>query len=97
KLIDTAAARVAISQHSVPAEVDDARKRIQALETEIGILNKEAVVGVDHKARLTEVHGQLKKENDRLGGLEKRWNDEKELVTKVIEIRGKLRAQALPV
>src|SRR6185503_18742702 len=44
KLIDTAAARVAISQHAVPAEVDDARKRIEALETEVQILNKEQVV-----------------------------------------------------
>ncbi|HEY4328944.1 MAG TPA: type VI secretion system ATPase TssH, partial [Phycisphaerae bacterium] len=97
KLIDTAAARVAISQHAVPAQVDDARKRIQGLETEIGILNREAVVGMDHKARLVEVQESLKKENERLVGLEKRWNEEKELVSKVIEIRGKLRAQALPV
>jgi type VI secretion system protein VasG len=97
KLIDTAAARVAISQHAVPAPVDDARKRVQAFETEIEILNKETVVGMDHKARLAEVHASLKKENDRLADLEKRWNEEKELVGKVIEIRGKLRAQALPV
>lgn len=97
KLIDTAAARVAISQHAVPAEVDDARKRIEALETEIHILNKEQVVGIDHKARLIEVQGLLKGEQDRLAGLDKRWSEEKELVAKVVEIRGKLRAQALPV
>jgi type VI secretion system protein VasG len=54
-------------------------------------------VGVDHKARLAEVQGRLKGENDRLAALEKRWNEEKELVAKVVEIRGKLRAQALPV
>jgi type VI secretion system protein VasG len=97
KLIDTAAARVAISQHAVPAPVDDSRKRVQALETEIEILNRESAVGMDHKARLAEVHGTLKKENERLADLEKRWNEEKDLVAKVIEIRGKLRAQALPV
>ncbi len=97
KLIDTAAARVAISQHAVPAEVDDSRKRVQALETEIDILNREAIVGMDHKARLVEVHATLKKENERLADLDKRWHEEKELVGKVIEIRGKLRAQALPV
>ena len=97
KLIDTAAARVAISQHAVPAEVDDSRKRITALETEIDILNKESIVGMDHKNRLGEVHDSLKKEQERLTGLDKRWNEEKELVSKVVEIRGKLRAQALPV
>ncbi len=30
-LLDTAAARVAISQHAVPPEVDDCRKRIEAI------------------------------------------------------------------
>ena len=53
---------------------------------------------MDHKARLVEVHEALKKvERNASVGLEKRWNEEKELVSKVIEIRGKLRAQALPV
>jgi len=97
KLVDTAAARVAISQHAVPAEVDDCRKRIAAIETEVEILNKEMAVGMDHKARIAEVQEVLKKEQSRLADLDKRWNEEKELVSKVIEIRGKLRAQALPV
>ena len=97
KLIDTAAARVAISQHAVPAQVDDARKDIEALETELGILKNEAAVGVEHKARLAEAAGELKEQMDRLAALEKRWNEEKELIGKVIEIRGKLRGKALPV
>ncbi len=92
KLIDTAAARVAISQHAVPAEVDDTRKRIEALETEMNIINKETAVGVDHKNRAAELGERLKTERDRLASLEKRWNEEKDLVAKVIEIRSKLRA-----
>jgi type VI secretion system protein VasG len=40
-LLDTACARVAISQHAVPAEVDDSRRRIQALDTEIEIIKRE--------------------------------------------------------
>ena len=46
-LLDTACARVAISQHSVPAEVDDCRRRIEALETELGIVER----GTDHVDR----------------------------------------------
>ncbi len=34
-LLDTACARVAVSLHAMPAEVDDSRKRIEALETEL--------------------------------------------------------------
>jgi type VI secretion system protein VasG len=91
KLIDTAGARVAISQHAVPAEVDDARKRIESLEVESEILKKESAVGMDHKTRAAELEESLKGERERLTGLEKRWNDEKELVNKIVEVRGKLR------
>ena len=50
-LIDTAAARVAVSQHAVPAEVDDCRRRIQALNTELEILDRETAAGLDHAVR----------------------------------------------
>jgi type VI secretion system protein VasG len=97
KLIDTAAARVSISQHAVPAEVDDARKRIESLETEQGIIGKESVVGVDHKVRAAEIEAELKTDREKLVALEKRWNEEKELVTKVIDVRAKLRGAGEPI
>jgi type VI secretion system protein VasG len=50
-LLDTACARVAIGQHAVPAEVDDTRKRIIALEHEKSILEGEERVGLTHTAR----------------------------------------------
>jgi type VI secretion system protein VasG len=91
-LIDTASARVAVSQHAVPAEVDDCRRRIQALETELEILGRESAVGLDHKARVAEVTEKLTKEKEALATLEKHWNEEKEIVAKVLELRAKLRA-----
>src|SRR6185503_536466 len=90
-LIDTASARVAVSQHAVPAEVDDCRRRIQALETELEILGRETNVGMDHKVRTVEVTGKHTQEKEKLAALEKHWAEEKELVGKVLEIRAKLR------
>ena len=90
-LIDTASARVAVSQHAVPAQVDDCRRRIQALETEVAILGREAAVGVDHKTRTVEVNAKLAGEKEKLVALEKHWAEEKELVTKVLDLRAKLR------
>ena len=90
-LIDTASARVAVSQHAVPAQVDDSRRRIQALETEVEILGRESAVGVDHKTRSVEVNSKLAGEKEKLVALEKHWAEEKELVTKVLELRAKLR------
>ncbi len=91
-LIDTACARVAVSQHAVPAEVDDCRRRIQALETEQGILNREASVGMDHALRFAETVQKLAKERGELVALEKHWAEEKALVAKILEMRARLRA-----
>lgn len=90
-LIDTACARVAISQHAVPPEVDDCRKRIDALETELRIIGKEKAVGIDTTARETDVEARLATERERLTRLEARWQEEKQLVDRVLDIRAKLR------
>ena len=91
-LIDTSSARVAVSQHAVPARVDDCRRRIQALETELEILGRESAVGLDHKTRSVEVSEKLAKEKESLAALEKHWNEEKGFVGKILELRAKLRA-----
>jgi type VI secretion system protein VasG len=91
-LLDTASARVAISQHAVPAEVDDCRKRINALNTELEIIAREKAVGIDIKDRETLAAEKLASEKERLVGLEQRWNAERELVKSILEIRQKLRA-----
>ncbi|MEX2219535.1 MAG: type VI secretion system ATPase TssH, partial [Phycisphaerales bacterium] len=90
-LLDTACARVAVGQHAVPAEVEDCRRRIQALETEIEIIDRETAVGIDHVKRRKEVHDLAAGEGDRLAALEARWDTEKGLVQRVLDIRGKLR------
>ncbi|MFN0130954.1 MAG: type VI secretion system ATPase TssH, partial [Phycisphaerales bacterium] len=93
-LLDTACARVAVGQHAVPAEVDDSRKRIEALDTEMGIIERESAVGVDHTSRRAEVAARLDTEHKRLAQLEDRWNTEKGEVDRILEIRAKLRGGA---
>ena len=90
-LLDTAAARVAISQHAVPAEVDDSRKRIDALNTELRIIDDENLVGVETSERHKRATEALQYEKERLSGLEERWNNEKELVEKILDVRSQLR------
>jgi len=91
-LLDTACARVGISQHAVPAEVDDCRKRIEALDTELAIIGREKSVGVDVTAREQLANEKLEAEKARLAELEARWNAEKELVGKILDLRAKLRS-----
>jgi type VI secretion system protein VasG len=90
-LLDTACARVAISQHAVPPEVDDCRKRIEALKTELDIIGRETAVGVDTLERKTAAEQKLGADQASLTELESRWQKEKILVESILEIRGKLR------
>jgi type VI secretion system protein VasG len=92
-LLDTACARVAISQHAVPAEVDDCRRRIGFLETELQIIARESRVGVDTDEREQAASEKLAAEQERLQALEERWNTERELVKKILTIRHQLREE----
>ena len=96
-LLDTACARVAISQHAVPAEVDDSRRRIAALDTELEIIGREKAVGVDTAQREAQANEKLGAERERLKGLEARWEEEKGLVERILDMRAKLRGTAEPV
>ena len=93
-LLDTACARVAISQHAVPAEVEDSRRRIEALEVELGIIGREQAAGWDAVERDTAARLDLAAERTRLGGLEARWASEKALVDKILATRATLRTDA---
>ena len=67
-LLDTAAARVAVSQHAVPPAVDDCRRRIQALETEQGIIGRESAIGVETAEREARVTADLAAQREQLAG-----------------------------
>jgi type VI secretion system protein VasG len=90
-LLDTSCARVAISQHAVPPEVEDSRHRIDALNTELEIIGREKAVGIDTKQREADATAKLAEEKERLAKLEERWRTEKGLVDEILAIRGKLR------
>ena len=96
-LIDTACARVAVSLHATPAEVDDCRRRIESLEVEQGIVAREKAIGIDIGKRETEVTENLVSERARLVTLEARWTEERGLVDELLALRAKLRAGIRPV
>jgi type VI secretion system protein VasG len=96
-LIDTACARVAISQHATPAEVEDCSRRIDALNTELEIIQHEEDMGVQVGKRRDEVQARLEKERVQLAELEKRWHAEQEVVNRILAIRAQLRQGSNPV
>ena len=96
-LLDTACARVAVSLHATPAEVDDAARRIEALETELQIIGRESAVGIDTAQRETDAQALLGSERTRFEGLNERWRNEKTLVDGLLALRAKLRSGGAPV
>ncbi|WP_238371691.1 type VI secretion system ATPase TssH [Heliomarina baculiformis] len=96
-LLDTACARVAVSQHAVPAEVDDSRRRIEALATELEIIGRDETAGYDVADRREAVTAAKESEEARLAELTGRWDKEKAVVEAILDLRAKLREGAQPV
>src|SRR3954465_11383061 len=96
-LMDTACARVAVSQHATPPEIEDAQRRIETLNTELEIIGREEAIGIDVGGRRKSVDGKLAAAKGKLAELEPRWKAEQELVTKVLGLRARLREGRSPV
>ncbi|MDI3337726.1 type VI secretion system ATPase TssH [Defluviimonas aestuarii] len=90
-LLDTSCARVAVSQHATPAEVEDIERRKQALEIEAGIIEREEAIGIDTGERRAEVDAALADTETELAAATERWEAEKALVDAILDLRGQLR------
>ncbi|MDW8371809.1 MAG: type VI secretion system ATPase TssH, partial [Geminicoccaceae bacterium] len=89
-LIDTACARVAMSQAAIPAPIEDRRRRIGLIDTEVEILDREIAAGADHAARKAELLEARAKAAQELAALEARWEKEKEIVARMRETRARI-------
>ncbi|MGY8788816.1 MAG: type VI secretion system ATPase TssH, partial [Pseudomonadales bacterium] len=96
-LLDTACARVAVSQHAVPAQVDDCQRRIESLNTEIDIIGRDETAGYEVGERRSNVESMIAVEEVRLVELKTKWDAEKELVATILDLRTQLRAGAQPI
>lgn len=89
-LIDTASARVAMSQSAIPAPIEDARRRIDRLQTEQRILQREAAAGADHAVRLDEIGNGIAAAQSGLTDLLAQWEKEKALAADLATTRATL-------
>jgi len=90
-LLDTVCARVAISQHAVPPQLEDCRRTIEALQIEQGIIAREEAVGVNVAERRRACDEKLAAAEAERVELEKRWEAEHKLADRLLEIRATLR------
>ena len=89
-VLDTACSRVAIAQNSKPLALQGLSHQLIILKSEFDRILKEQQIGKADESQINEVADEISKlENEKLE-LEARYNSEKELVKKVIALRGKL-------
>jgi type VI secretion system protein VasG len=89
-LIDTACARVAMSQAAVPPPIEDRERRIGLIDTELGILEREIAGGESHEARRDALRIERAELSDALSGLHDRWVQEKALAADIAKLRSEI-------
>jgi type VI secretion system protein VasG len=86
-VLDTACARVAMNLHATPAEVEDCRRRIAALQAERDFVLREARIGADDPPRRAALDAAMTEAEAELARLEARFAAETRLVTQVLDLR----------
>ena len=87
-LLDTACARVAISQSATPALIEDARAAIAAREAEkAGARRATATSAPPTSERIAEIDAEVAELKEKLAALETEWATEQKLVDEIRSLR----------
>ena len=89
-LLDTACARVAVSQHSTPAQVEDRRRRVELLEIEREVVEREEQEQYRADDRLDKIDAELAIARKDRDAIEAKWAKEKEALEKLTGARREL-------
>ncbi len=94
-VLDTACAKVAIGQGSIPAPIDDVKRRMQNLDSEINSLEREQVTGAGHDERLDLLKKDRVAAEAELAKFSEQFEKEKTLVEQIKAVRTKLELSRL--
>lgn len=89
-VLDTACARLSLSQNATPPALEDAIREIDDCAVQMRVLERESALGADHAERLAGIAKLKVAAEARKVELEARWGKERELVNRIRELRAKL-------
>src|SRR5439155_5975610 len=89
-LLDTACARVKLSQGATPPALDDVLKEIDHLNIEIKSVDREQATGADHEERLAGLKQRKQESEARRDDLKKRLEEERKLVEQIRGAQAKI-------
>jgi len=87
-LVDEAGARLRMQIDSVPTEIDEVQRRVVRLEVEREGLSRER--DAESKRRRKEIERELADRNEALASMKQRWNNEKQSIAAIREIKEKI-------
>ena len=82
-LLDTACARVAMSQASTPNAIEQLMNRLSEIEAQVLMLNREQKTGLDHSEQLSALKSELVEIEQQLEPLNEQFNVEKGIVAEL--------------
>ncbi|MET3667637.1 type VI secretion system ATPase TssH [Caulobacter sp. 1776] len=86
-LLDTAGARVAVSQHATPAAVENRRRRVELLNVELEIATREAEGHYTNGGRVDRLREEIAAAQSELDLIETQWAAEKDAIARLKEAR----------
>ncbi len=89
-LLDTACARVALSQSATPAQLEDCLRRKRQLETTLGMLEREQISHEVHGEAIEKARTELAAVGAEMEALDKRWKEEQALAKEIQGVRADL-------
>jgi type VI secretion system protein VasG len=89
-LLDTACARVALSQSATPASIEDTQRRIEQTDNTINSLEQENATSGNCESRIKELDVEKSALQEKLGIQQKQWQQEKETVVRIQELQDQI-------
>ncbi len=89
-VLDTACARLSLSQEATPPVIEDAEREFDSLTVEERVLSREAVTGADHVERLAEIAARKAAVGENLATLKSKWAAIRDMVLRLRDLRSKI-------
>ncbi len=94
-VLDTACARLALGQNATPPAIEDAMRRLDDLEVQARVLQREQATGTDHSETLETIAREREAVQGRLDELKARWETERALVLEIRDLRDRIERAVL--
>jgi len=82
-VLDTACARLSLGQNSTPPRLEDVQRRIDSLQVQKRVLDRETKIGADHAERLELIEAETAAAKEEEAVLKEQWEKEKGLIEKI--------------